>query len=300
MTEQGEVLSAKFSAAGDRPPRARADRQRGAGVDARAGHPTPRRLARCERGHGGDGAALRGGVPRRSSTATRACRRSSTPPRRSTRSPACSSARARRGARRRRTSPTSARSRGCSRWTQARIVLPAWYGLGSALEAAVRGARAGVAAEMEREWPFFSALLSNAEMACAKADLAVGRRYAELVEDRAVRSRIWGRIEAEFALTCRAAARGHRPGAAARARAAPARLDRPPQPAASTRSHCSRSSSCAAPGRPATATARSWRGRASSPSTASPRACATPAEPRSRSILAVALAPMAELVDAPG
>ena len=55
---------------------------------------------------------------------------------------------------------------------------------------------------MEREWPFFSALLSNAEMACAKADLTVGRRYAELVDDREVRERIWSRIEAEFGRTC--------------------------------------------------------------------------------------------------
>ncbi len=89
-------------------------------------------------------------------------------------------------------------------WTQARIVLPAWYGLGSALEAAVDEHGLDLVQEMEREWPFFSALLSNAEMACAKADLEVGRRYAELVEDRAVRSRIWGRIEAEFGRTCRA------------------------------------------------------------------------------------------------
>jgi phosphoenolpyruvate carboxylase len=40
-------------------------------------------------------------------------------------------------------------------------------------------------------------------MACAKADLAVGRRYAELVADRELRGRIWGRIETEFDLTCR-------------------------------------------------------------------------------------------------
>jgi len=83
-------------------------------------------------------------------------------------------------------------------WTQARIVLPAWFGLGSALEEH----DLGLLQEMEREWPFFSALLSNAEMACAKADLAVGRRYAELVEDREVRERIWSRIEAEFGRTC--------------------------------------------------------------------------------------------------
>jgi phosphoenolpyruvate carboxylase len=87
-------------------------------------------------------------------------------------------------------------------WTQARIVLPAWFGLGSALATAVSEHGLELLQEMEREWPFFSALLSNAEMACAKADLTVGRRYAELVEDRAVRERIWSRIEAEFARTC--------------------------------------------------------------------------------------------------
>ena len=87
-------------------------------------------------------------------------------------------------------------------WTQARIVLPAWFGLGSALGAAVDEHGLELVQEMEREWPFFSALLSNAEMACAKADLAIGRRYAELVEDRVARDRIWTRIETEFGRTC--------------------------------------------------------------------------------------------------
>ena len=163
-------------------------------------------------------------------------------------------------------------------WTQARIVLPAWFGLGSALEAAVAEHGLECLQEMEREWPFFSALLSNAEMACAKADLAVGRRYAELVEDRELRTRIWDRIEAEFGRTCQRAADGHRPGAAARPRA---RCCAPRSTAATltwTRCHCSRSSSCAARARPPTATARSWRERASWRSTASPRACATRAE----------------------
>jgi phosphoenolpyruvate carboxylase len=87
-------------------------------------------------------------------------------------------------------------------WTQARIVLPAWFGLGTALEAAVERHGLELLQEMERDWRFFSALLSNAEMACAKADLTIGRRYAALVEDRELRQRIWGRIEAEFGLTC--------------------------------------------------------------------------------------------------
>src|SRR4029077_7407749 len=77
-------------------------------------------------------------------------------------------------------------------WTQARIVLPAWFGLGSALAAH----ELDLLREMEREWPVLCHLLPNAEMACAKAGLAVGRRYADLVEDREVRERIWSRIEA--------------------------------------------------------------------------------------------------------
>ncbi len=82
-------------------------------------------------------------------------------------------------------------------WTQARIVLPAWYGLGTALT----GQPVELLREMRRDWPFFGALLSNAEMACAKADLGIGARYVELCADDAVRERIWPLIEAEFART---------------------------------------------------------------------------------------------------
>jgi phosphoenolpyruvate carboxylase len=57
---------------------------------------------------------------------------------------------------------------------------------------------------MRRDWPFFAALLSNAEMACAKADLGIGRRYAELCEDEALRERMWATISGEFHRTCRA------------------------------------------------------------------------------------------------
>jgi phosphoenolpyruvate carboxylase len=86
-------------------------------------------------------------------------------------------------------------------WTQARVVLPGWYGLGTALAAARERDGLDVLREMEDDWPFFTGLLSNAEMACAKADLGIGRRYAELWEDAPVRDRIWAAIEAEFALT---------------------------------------------------------------------------------------------------
>ncbi|MDQ4071485.1 MAG: phosphoenolpyruvate carboxylase, partial [Actinomycetota bacterium] len=87
-------------------------------------------------------------------------------------------------------------------WTQARVVLPAWYGLGTALAAAREEVGVKLLREMAREWPFFGGLLSNAEMAAAKADLGIGRRYAELVKEPEIRERVWKRIEAELVLTC--------------------------------------------------------------------------------------------------
>jgi phosphoenolpyruvate carboxylase len=86
-------------------------------------------------------------------------------------------------------------------WTQTRIILPAWYGLGSALAQARADAGLAVLREMEHDWPFFAALLSNAEMGLAKADLTIGERYAGLVEDETVRDAIWGRIRAEYERT---------------------------------------------------------------------------------------------------
>jgi phosphoenolpyruvate carboxylase len=86
-------------------------------------------------------------------------------------------------------------------WTQSRIILPAWYGLGSALAQAREQVGLSVLQEMERDWPFFTALLSNAEMGLAKADLAIGRRYVDLVEDEPLRESIWERICTEYERT---------------------------------------------------------------------------------------------------
>jgi phosphoenolpyruvate carboxylase len=86
-------------------------------------------------------------------------------------------------------------------WTQTRIVLPAWYGLGTALEAARGDVGLDVLQEMERDWPFFSSLLANAEMACAKADLRIARHYVELWDEEEPRERIWGIIRTEFERT---------------------------------------------------------------------------------------------------
>src|SRR3712207_4393671 len=87
-------------------------------------------------------------------------------------------------------------------WTQTRILLPGWYGLGTALAAGRDDAAIGLdlLREMERDWPFFAAVLSNAELAMAKADLLIAARYVALVEPTELRERIWHRIETEYAL----------------------------------------------------------------------------------------------------
>jgi phosphoenolpyruvate carboxylase len=84
-------------------------------------------------------------------------------------------------------------------WTQNRHLIPAWYGLGTAVEAFV----ASGADHLEqlrtlyREWPFFTAALDNAALALAKADLGIGQQYAALVTDAEVGGGIWDRIVAE-------------------------------------------------------------------------------------------------------
>ena len=86
-------------------------------------------------------------------------------------------------------------------WTQSRILLPGWYGLGSALAAGQEEFGSAVLRDMHQRWPFFTTLLGNAELALAKADLGIAERYVALVDDGAVRDRIWPRIRAEMELT---------------------------------------------------------------------------------------------------
>jgi phosphoenolpyruvate carboxylase len=79
-------------------------------------------------------------------------------------------------------------------WTQNRILLPSWYGAGSALaEGPLELQR-----EMSRSWPFFRMACSTLEMALFKVDLSVGRRYLQLV-DPALAERFWPEIDAEHA-----------------------------------------------------------------------------------------------------
>jgi phosphoenolpyruvate carboxylase len=85
-------------------------------------------------------------------------------------------------------------------WSQCRLMLPGWYGFGSAARAFIAARPAhGLAflQEMYREWPFFRALLSNMDMVLSKSSIAIASRYAGLVADPVLRKAIFERIRGE-------------------------------------------------------------------------------------------------------
>jgi phosphoenolpyruvate carboxylase len=81
-------------------------------------------------------------------------------------------------------------------WTQARVNLPGWFGLGSALEAIIERDGLESLQEMYARWPFFASALDNAQLSLGTADLATARRYATLAEPRL--QHVFSRIEAEY------------------------------------------------------------------------------------------------------
>jgi phosphoenolpyruvate carboxylase len=87
-------------------------------------------------------------------------------------------------------------------WSQSRVMLPGWYGTGSAFEDFVADGKEGearlqVLQDLYRKWPFFRSVLSNMAQVLAKADMGLAARYSELVEDEALRHRVFDKIVAE-------------------------------------------------------------------------------------------------------
>ena len=92
-------------------------------------------------------------------------------------------------------------------WSQSRVMLPGWYGTGSAFEQWIA---AGPESETERveilhglyqRWPFFASVLSNMAQVLAKSDLGLAARYAELVDDEGLRHRVFDKIVDEHRRT---------------------------------------------------------------------------------------------------
>ncbi len=86
-------------------------------------------------------------------------------------------------------------------WSQCRLMLPGWYGFGSAVREFLAAHGEGaieLLRQMNRDWPFFSTMLSNMGMVLAKSDIGIASRYAELVSDAALREAIFLRLKAEW------------------------------------------------------------------------------------------------------
>jgi len=85
-------------------------------------------------------------------------------------------------------------------WMQSRHAVPAWFGVGHALE---QFAKSGSGHEqllrqIARGFPVFSELLRNVELGMAKADLGIARDYSGLVKNAALRKRVFSMLEEEF------------------------------------------------------------------------------------------------------
>ena len=88
-------------------------------------------------------------------------------------------------------------------WAQSRHTLPAWYGLGTALQTWRNDdpARLARLQAMYQQWPFFRSLLSNIQMALFKGEMNIARMYTQLASDAQRASAIYEKIRTEYRLT---------------------------------------------------------------------------------------------------
>jgi len=89
-------------------------------------------------------------------------------------------------------------------WGLNRTLLPGWFGFGSAVKQFIaREGESGLAQlqGMYKHWAFFRGLMSNMDMVLSKTDMGIAWRYAELVEDIELRERIFGAINGEWEIT---------------------------------------------------------------------------------------------------
>ncbi|MDX5516295.1 phosphoenolpyruvate carboxylase [Stenotrophomonas sp. RG-453] len=84
-------------------------------------------------------------------------------------------------------------------WSQARAVIPGWYGVGSGLQAAIDAGHEGLLKEMARDWPFFSTFLDDIAMVMSKGDLTIAEQFSQL--SGALHGRFFPQIQGELDLT---------------------------------------------------------------------------------------------------
>ncbi|AGF48103.1 phosphoenolpyruvate carboxylase [Candidatus Kinetoplastibacterium oncopeltii TCC290E] len=93
-------------------------------------------------------------------------------------------------------------------WSQCRLMLTSWYGVGSAIEnfldngasviAKSKNDRLSLLRVMIREWPIFKTLISNMEMVLIKSDLGIASCYSKLVPNQTLRNNVFNAISLEY------------------------------------------------------------------------------------------------------
>jgi phosphoenolpyruvate carboxylase len=88
-------------------------------------------------------------------------------------------------------------------WMQSRHAVPAWYGIGHAIEkfSDKKEGNEQLLRQIVRAFPMFSDLLRNVELGMAKADLGIAREYSILVKNSTLRKRVFSMLEEEFLRT---------------------------------------------------------------------------------------------------
>ena len=93
-------------------------------------------------------------------------------------------------------------------WGQCRLLLPGWYGLGSAIEDYLilgnQTTKTETLHEMYEKWPLFKTLIANVDMVLAKTDLVIAKQYSYLVENEVLREEIFSKIDLEYLKTLKA------------------------------------------------------------------------------------------------
>lgn len=87
-------------------------------------------------------------------------------------------------------------------WTQSRYLLPAWYAAGTGLQSYYQGNEHNMKQlqEMYDHWSFFRSMIDNLQMALMKADLLIAKEYAKMVKDEQMANRIFQCIHDEYEL----------------------------------------------------------------------------------------------------
>ena len=87
-------------------------------------------------------------------------------------------------------------------WSQSRIMLPGWYGVGTAFSNFINKDKGNIEKlrKMYKEWPFFTSLLSNVDMVMSKSDMDIAKEYANLCKEEETKE-VYEEILREWNLT---------------------------------------------------------------------------------------------------